>query len=195
MKKLIMIHGWGGSGKGGWFDWLREEVEKRGWNVESPDMPNTTSPKISEWVEHLKKVAEGVRVEEDTFFIGHSIGCQTILRYLEKLPEKTKIGGVILVAPWMHLDENTIKEDGEEVVEIAKPWMETPINFKKIKQHTDSFFAIFSDNDPYVPLSDADLFKEELSARTVVLENQEHFCENSEFPVLLESLLKMAKEK
>ena len=65
------------------------------------------------------------------------MGCQAILRYLEKLENK-KIGGAIFVAGWFNLSEFTFKEepaDEEEERNIAKPWLETPMNFKKIKEY------------------------------------------------------------
>ena len=35
----------------------------------------------------------------------------------------------------------------------------TKLDFNKIKSHTNNFLAIFSDDDPFVPLTDIDLFK------------------------------------
>ena len=48
----------------------------------------------------------------------------------------------------MRLDEETIKEEGQEIIEIAKPWMETPIDFEKVRSHTGKVVAVFSDDDP-----------------------------------------------
>ena len=183
-----MIHGWGGSGQGGWFDWLRQELKNRGWKVENPNMPNTDEPEIDFWVNKLKEIAGDA--DEETYFLGHSIGCQTILRYLEKLPENIKVGGVIFVAGWF-----TLKGLNSEEKEIVKPWLETPIDLKKVKKHTDKFIAIFSDNDPYVPLSNVELFKNNLRAKTIVLNNKEHFNEIVEFPEVLNSVLEMSGEK
>ena len=67
-------------------------------------MPNTNSPKIEKWVGFLEKNIKSA--DTDTYFIGHSIGCQTILRYLERLPESTKVGGVVFVAGWFNLKES-----------------------------------------------------------------------------------------
>ncbi len=183
MKKLYLIHGWGGSPSSeGWFGWLIKECKKRNIKIEIPEMPNTNEPKIKEWVGKLKGVVE---TNNEIYFVGHSVGCQAILRYIETLNPNVKIKGIALVAPWMHLDEQTIKEEGEEVEAIAKPWMETPIDWNKVKSHSDNFIAIFSDNDPYIPLSDADLFKQKLNAQTIIKHNEEHFNETQEIPELL----------
>ena len=185
MKKVYLVHGWGGSPDSeGWFAWLRAELEKKGFSLEVPRMPNTDKPEINAWVNKLKETVKDTN--EETYFIGHSIGCQGVLRFLETLNSETKIGGVILVAPWIHLDENTIKEEGEEVTEIAKPWIETLIDFEKIKKHTNNFVCIFSDNDPYVPLSDSDLFKEKLNAKVIIKHNEGHFNDTQEIKEIME---------
>ena len=179
MKKAIIVHGWGGNSKGDWIPWLKHELEKKSFEVITPDFPNTEEPEIKAWVGKLGEFD----IDENTYLIGHSIGCQTILRFLER--QDRKFGNIILVAPWMHLDEKTIEEEGEEAKEIAKPWIETPIDFEKVKQNTREIVCIFSDDDCYVPLSDEKLFKERLNAKTIIKEKQGHFNEAS-LPLLLE---------
>ena len=189
MKKVYLIHGWGGSDSSeGWFGWLKDNLRENKIEVISFNMPNTDEPKIEEWVGFLEDNVKDF--DGEIYFVGHSIGCQTILRYLEKLPENIKIKGCVLVAPWMELDENTISEEGEEVKEIAKPWMETPIDFRRVKEKCDRFLAIFSDNDPYVKLDQVDKFKNNLGAKIVVKNKEEHFNETKEISEILEFILK-----
>lgn len=173
MKRVYLVHGWGATSKSDFFPWLKKELEKKKIWSYFPDMPNTEEPKIKEWIGFLKKNIK--EIDKETIFIGHSIGCQAVLRFLEILPSSVKIKKVILVAPWMHLDEKTIEEEGEEVREVARPWMETPINWEKIKSHCKEFICIFSSNDPYVPISNKDLFKEKLNAKSITLNNRHHF--------------------
>ena len=100
-KKVYLIHGWGGSSEGGWFDWLKEEFSKCNIKVYAFDMPNTDNPKIEKWVKYLEENIKDV--DEQTYFIGHSIGCQTIMRYLEKLHKHKKIAGCVFVAQWSRI--------------------------------------------------------------------------------------------
>jgi len=188
MKKVYLIHGWGGSSKGGWFDSLKQQLFKKGINIKAFDMPNTNCPKIDKWVGFLEKNINFKDIGEETYFVGHSIGCQAILRFLEKLPQNAKIGGCIFIAGWFNLTNEAY--ESEEDRKIAKPWLETPINFDKVKSHCNNFLAIFSDDDPLVPLSDADLFKEKLNARILVKKKQGHFNEVNEIPEILEFLIK-----
>ena len=190
-KRVFIIHGWGGSPSEAWLVWVGKKLKAKGLEVHIPEMPNTWHPKISEWIRKLDEVAG--TPDEDTYFVGHSIGCQAILRYLEQLPKDQKVGGAIFVAGWFGLTDETWDE--EYTREIADEWINTPIDFEKIKQHTNKFVLINSDNDPYVSLSDTELFKDNLGTKIVMLKNMGHITgEDSitELPVVLEELLKMA---
>lgn len=166
--RIFIIHGWDGSPDEGWFPWLKKELEERKFQVQVPTMPEPAEPKIGAWVSHLAKVVDDI--DENTFFVGHSIGCQTILRYLESLPSDKKVGGAIFVAGWLTL----MNMETEEEKEIAQPWLETPIDFKKVKQHTSKLFAIFSDNDNFVPLNNKELFEQKLDAGTAIEHGKGH---------------------
>ncbi len=172
MKRAYIIHGWGGSSKEPLLEWIKEELQKKGYSVKILDMPHTDAPKIEEWVEYLKKEISSEEIDEDSIFIGHSIGCQTIMRFLEKLHKHKKVGKCIFIAPWIDL----INLEPDEL-EIAHPWINTKIDFDRILDHCTDFVCIFSNNDPYVHLDEAEKFKEKLNAKIVILKNKGHFTE------------------
>ncbi len=101
-------------------------------------MPNTDEPKLAEW---LKKIKEVVKIsDEETYFVGHSLGAITILRYIEKLSVKEKVGGVVLVAGLITAKKNKLSD-----------FIKNKLDYKKIKSHiTKKIVAIHSDNDPVV---------------------------------------------
>ena len=171
--KVYLVHGWGGSSRGGWFDWLKKELDAE---VIAFDMPDTDKPKIEKWVGFLEK---NVKIDSETYFIGHSIGCQTILRFLEK--QDKKIEGCVFVAGWFNL-----KDLEENEIEIAKPWLTRKIDFDRVRKNCKKFLAIFSDNDPYVPVSDAELFKKNLGARIILKHGKEHFNNVSKIDEILD---------
>lgn len=173
MKNIYIIHGWDGSPEEPMLKWLKLNLEKEGSRVAVPEMPEPDVPKIETWMGKLKETIK--QPDSNTILIGHSVGCQAVLRYLETLPQNVKIAGIVLIAPWMELDTQTIEEEGEEVKEIARPWMETPIDFEKVRTHISRAVAIFSDNDPFVPLGQKELFEKELDAEIVVENNKGHF--------------------
>ncbi|MDP2598322.1 MAG: alpha/beta hydrolase [Candidatus Liptonbacteria bacterium] len=171
--QVYIIHGWEGSPKEPMLRWLKSSLEKKSYGVAVPAMPNPGVPKIKAWV---GKLAKTVSPDRNTILVGHSIGCQAILRYLQALPPGKKIRGVVLIAPWMKLAEETMEEEGEEVMDIARPWLETPIDFKKIKKRAGRIVAIFSDNDYYVPLDQKAFFKKRLGAKVIMERNKGHFA-------------------
>ncbi len=191
-KRVFIIHGWDGYPEEGCFPWLKKELTEKGFTVFTPAMPEPLAPRIDTWVSFLKEQIG--TPDENTYLIGHSIGAQTILRYLGSLPVGLKIGGVVFLAGWVHLTDEAFED--EEDKKTAKPWLETLINWDLIKSHSTNFIAIFSDNDAVVPMSDAEIFKEKLGAKIIIEHNKDHFSGNSgikELPVLLEELLKIAE--
>ena len=195
MKRVFIIHGWGGCPDKGWLAWLNKELSSKGFKVYAPDMPDKEHPKIETWIPYLSKLVG--KADEDTYFIGHSIGCMTILRYLETLPKNIKVGGAIFVAGWIKIDINALEKEEPGSSEIARPWFETPINWKKIKTHSNKFISIFSDNDFYVPLmlKNTEIFKEKLGAKIIIEKGKGHYIENvtKEIPIVLKEFLEMAK--
>jgi len=181
-KEVYIIHGWGGSSSSEpWFEWLRQELEKKNFKVTIFDMPDSDEPKIERWVDFLEKEINPDEIDEKTFFIGHSIGCQTIMRYLEKLHRHKRIGGCVFVAGFFDLIHLAPEE-----IEIAHPWLHTSIEFERVLDHCNNFLAIFSSDDPDVELDEAEKFKKNLGAKIIVKHNEEHFNETQKIPEILE---------
>ena len=190
MKRVILAHGWDGTPTTGWFPWLQKELESRGFEVTAPQLPETGSPHIDVWVAALAS-AVGT-VDEETYLVGHSMGCQAIVRFLETLPEGAKAGGVVFVAGFFRPLTGL---ESEAEMEVDREWSDTPVAFEKVRSHMEKSFAIFSDNDPWVPLENADDFKNKLESEVVVQHEQGHFNESGgfrELPIVLQKLLEMS---
>ncbi len=172
-KRIFLIHGWDGHPENCFFPYLKKELEKQEVQIIIPAMPHSETPKIREWVSHLAKIVG--MPDKETFFIGHSIGCQTILRYIQKI--NTQVGGIVLIAPWITL--TNMEKRGKNEIKIAAPWIETPIQFETIKKRAKNIVAIFSDNDPEVPISNADVFKEKLGAKIIIEKDKGHFSDDA----------------
>ncbi len=168
MKRLFIIHRWDGSPEKDWLPWAKEAFEKKGFDVIVPLMPHPDEPMIEERVPFLAQLVG--EMDENTFFIGHSIGCQTIMRCIESVSPK-KVGGIIFVAGWFNL----INLEDEESKRIAKPWVETPIDCEKIKNACENITAFLSDDDPFVPLSDKEIFEQKLDAKVIIEKKKGHY--------------------
>ncbi|MBU0906563.1 MAG: alpha/beta hydrolase [Nanoarchaeota archaeon] len=184
MKKIFIIHGWEESPEELLFKWLAKQLKERDFEVHVLKMPNPSNPKIDDWVSFLQEKVKPLN--EETFFIAHSIGCQALLRYFTILPPEDRVGGAILIAPWTKLKNLSAKEE-----KIAKPWLEIPLNWKSAADQTSNFVAIFSDNDKYVPLSEKEVFKKNLGARIIVEPKKGHFTEDDGVTELASALLEL----
>jgi len=172
MKRVFVVHGWDGNPEEDWYPWLKKELEGRGFEVFVPAMPNPAKPKMETWIPFLSRLVGPP--DTSTFFVGHSIGCQTIIRYLETLPEGVKIGGAVFVAGWYNLRNL----ETEEEKRIAGPWVNTPRDDEKIRKIVNKAVAIFSDNDPFVLPENQKSWKEKVGAEIIVEHNKGHFTES-----------------
>ena len=169
MNKIYLVHCWEGTKDDGWYPWIDKKISNENNKVIRFNMPNTENPKIEEWIPELNNQVENI--DENTYFIGHSIGCQTILRYLETT-DVDKIGGILFVAPWLDLLPEAIAD--EESYNTAQPWLNTSINFDKIKNVTDNITCVFSDDDYFVSIDQKDKFRKLLNAKTIVVSGKGH---------------------
>ena len=190
MKRVFIVHGWDGYPEEGWFPWLKKELEAKGFEVQVPQLPQADAPRIYNWVPALTKTV-GVP-DKQTFFVGHSMGCQTIARYLETLPEGVQVGGAVFVAGFFR--RLTIEQD-PETQKTEKHWLETPLNLKKVKSHLPKSIAIFSDDDPFVPLDNKDDFKTQLASKIIIEHQMNHFSGSrgiAELPSALKAVFELA---
>lgn len=171
MNKIYIVHCWSGKKEDGWYPWLDNKISDNNNQVIRFDMPDTDYPKIDVWVNELDKYVDNL--DENTYFVGHSIGCQTIMRYLEK--QDKKIGGILFVTPWLDLLPKAVSD--EESNNIAYPWLNTKIDFEKIKSLTNNITCIFSDNDYFVPIEQEKEFRKKLSARTIIIKGKGHMSD------------------
>ncbi|MDP2630804.1 MAG: alpha/beta fold hydrolase [Candidatus Uhrbacteria bacterium] len=188
MKRALIIHCWGGYPEYCWYPWAKQELEKQGIEVVVPAFPNTDTPQLNLWLPELEKVIG--RPDEDTFLIGHSIGCALIMRYLESLADDEKVRGAVFVAGFI----------GDLGFPEIKNFFETPLDFEKIKKKCPKFVAIQSDNDPYVPVPQADMLKEKLGVHVIMKHNFAHFSgavDNEascvELPDVVDAVVEMSK--
>lgn len=183
MKIVFILHGWGDYYNRGWFKWLEQELNNKGFSAKALDM-KPQPPILEKWLDILKKAAKNPN--KDTYFVGHSAGVQTILHYLQWLPADVKIGGVVMVAGW--IDDLGMSE--------LKNFFENKLNWNKIKSHCDKFVFIYSDDDPYVKSYHAEIFKEKLGAKLILEKGKKHFSFEegvNELPSALKAVLELSK--
>lgn len=164
MKKVLIIHGWESNSKEHWFLKEKEKLEKLGYEVSVPDMPNSFFPKEEEWVQIIKDFDP----DENSVLIGHSLGGTAILRYLEGASKKA--GNCIFIAtPIRKL------ESKEEDFSPVYNFFESEINYQKIKQNCNNFYILNQTNDPYVPLQHGKDLADSIGGELKMIKGNDHF--------------------
>ncbi len=187
-KRAIIVHGWDGTPETAWFPWLKKELESKGFKVTVPQLPDPGTPRIENWVPKLAEVVG--TPDENTYFVGHSMGNQAIARYLESLPEGTRVGGAVFVAGFFKHITNTDNNASE--TETRKHWLEAKLDLKKVRSHLPKSIAIFSDDDPFVPLDNQNDFRDKLGSKIIIEHAKSHFSKGMlELPSALEAVLSL----
>lgn len=90
VKRFVLLHGYTGTPERNFFPWLKALLERYGYEVIVPALPNTKNPTIAEQVEYVLK---NISLEENTALLGHSMGGAVAL----KIAEIKKLAKLILV--------------------------------------------------------------------------------------------------
>ena len=192
-ERVFIVHRWEATTSSDWYPWLKEQLEKSGFSVVLVDVPDTMDPVPERWVAKLE--ADIGTPDQKTFLVGHSLGAQTVLKYLEE--SDAKIGGIVLVAPWPRQTKKD--EEDPQFFEMSKRWLDKEPNWNKITKNTNGTIVIFSDNDPFVPLGDAQIFKERLNAKVIIEKGKGHFGDSppavNELQSALDAVIELSKSK
>ena len=182
MTNVFIFHGYGADPSVNWFPWLKEQLEAKGYTVYVPAFPDTNNPDRKKWLEHFEQYKD--KVDEDTIFVGHSLGAPFILNVLETLDKPIKAS--FLVAGFV----GSLSPDFDPYVgTIAN----RNFNWDKIKENCKKFFIFTSDNDPYVPMEKAEELHKLLPSELIIIPGAEHLNAGSgyfSFDELRDAILK-----
>ncbi len=185
MKRVLIVHGFQGRPDTGWKPWIATELEKKGFKVFVPFMPDPYHPKANEWVTKMAEIVG--RPDKGTYLIGHSLGCPAILRYLETLDKNQQAGGAIFVAaPAVSRGYSDIEN-----------FFEKPFDWKRIRAACAKFVVIHSEDDKIVPVEHTFFYQKNLGAEIVITKGMGHFSSEEgivEVPVVLEAVLRITEE-
>lgn len=179
MKNALILHGTYGTPNKNWFQWLKKELEKLGYEVLIPQLPKSDKPNIKRYNKFL--LSKDFDFNNDTIIIGHSSGAVAILGLLEALPKNVKVNSVYLVGSF----KDSLGNKNFEGL------FTNPFDFKLIKTKSRKFIYFHSDNDPYCPLSHAKYLQKHTAGELVLIPGQKHFSTNEgglkykKFPELL----------
>lgn len=182
-KRLFIIHGYDASPQKHWFPWLKKTMEKEGYEVNIPKMPMPTEPELHKWIEELTKTVN--KIDENTYFVAHSLGTITLLQYLSEYKELPNFKGFIMVSGFDEKIPN---------FEILEHFTKKKVNYDKIKSKAKTIFVIASENDTIVPIDFSKKLSKKLDSEMYILKSSGHFLDRDgilEIPLIEELLKKM----
>jgi len=165
--KVFLLHCWGGNGRSCWSGWIADELRKRGVEVIAPDFPGSSTPELDSWLTEVRKHVQ--HFDDDWVLVGHSLGCPTILRLLEKCGPDEKIKCAILVAGFA----------SDLGIDQIRNFVDKEFDWDKIRQKANRFIVINSDNDPYIELSEGERMAKLLGTGLIIEPSAGHINEGS----------------
>ncbi len=175
---IYIIHGYTASKNSNWFPYLKKKLERNNVVVNILNMPNSQKPRFNEWINHLEK--QITDYDENTIFIGHSLGCVTILNYLNKNISK-RIKGLYLISGFVE------KTPIPELLEFVQP----ELDYTDIIKLTENRIAISAKDDDIIHYEYSRILAEKLDAKFILLNEGKHFIDRdnfTEFPLLLKEI-------
>lgn len=161
-----------------WKDSLGEELGEN-FEILSPRMPNGTNARYEEWKIWFDRIIP--LLNNDSIFIGHSMGGIFLAKYLSENDISRKIKATILVAA--PFDD----EDSEESLGDFK----LPLSLSKFTKQGGTIYLVQSKDDPVVPFAQLAKYKQALpEAKTLILNNGGHFKQET-FPEIIELIKKL----
>lgn len=160
MKKVFFIHGFEGEPNGNWRPWMMAELAQNKIYACALAMPSPYEPIATEWVEEIRRHCTDP--DDEIYLIGHSLGVPAIFRYLETA-ERPIVGAILVSGPCEKTGNAKLHN-----------FFEAPFEYAKIKANIGKVIVIHGDDDPLVPLSDAETISRELSAELTVVPGGKH---------------------
>ncbi|ASQ29841.1 alpha/beta hydrolase family protein [Campylobacter avium LMG 24591] len=180
LKKLYVVHGFGSNSSSHWFKWLKTELENDNSELEVKilDLPNSTNPKPNEWLSTIKENVG--KVDENTYFVAHSLGCISTLIYLNSLDDNTKIGGFVFVGGFY---------EPLDILPQLRAFTSISLNFNKLQKMTNKGFVLSAKDDKIVPTKLSENLANKLKAKFIQTQSGGHFGDKKtveKVPVLLD---------
>ncbi|MCL3781317.1 serine hydrolase family protein [Prolixibacteraceae bacterium JC049] len=179
---IYLIHGYTASKTSNWFPSFEAEMQNENVEVTVLDMPNSNNPVFHEWINHIEKSIKAY--DANSIFIGHSLGCTTILSYLNRNRINTNIKGMFLISGFV--EETPIPELAE--------FIEDELDYNYLINLTQNRIAISAKDDDIVPFDYSMRMAEKLKSQFILLDEGKHFIDRdnfTDFPFLVNEVKKL----
>jgi predicted alpha/beta hydrolase family esterase len=175
-KKVLLLHGWGGSDFPHWQSWLAGEIAKDYGCVDFLRFSDFERPKRDVWMQELLNTLEDLKPD---IVICHSLA-NTLWMHICQTQQIQKVQKLYLVAPpSLHCEIQELKEFFPQQLPATLNAADT--------------LLVCSDNDPYMNLAEAKELQENLNIEMKILENAGHINAESgygQWPWMLQEIKK-----
>ncbi|NUG12696.1 serine hydrolase family protein [Acinetobacter seifertii] len=186
MRQIFVLHGYSASINDHWFLDLKHQIEDEHTAVTLIPFPDSEHPDVDAWQKVLDEQIPNVN--ENTYFVAHSLGVITLLHFLQRHGYQ-HIGGMILVSGF----SGPLSDISPLDTYIAKSKVDTNY-FKNIKKK----LVYLSDNDDLVPPKLTVQLAKDIDAPYITVPNGGHFLGRegyTAFPQVVNSLKEMLENK
>ncbi|MEA1914455.1 MAG: alpha/beta hydrolase [Campylobacterota bacterium] len=161
-KKVLILHGLGGSDYPHWQAWLATQLIEQNYTVSFPALPNRDNPNFDEWMEFLHQEMEHFRPD---IVVCHSLA-NVLWFHFASWYKIDKIEKLMLVSP--------VRKNLE--IEETKSFLPFPIPKDLLAQEV---IMVTSDNDEYISVQEAIELQSELNIGLKILEGAGHINADS----------------
>lgn len=138
--RICIVPRWGGSADDDWYSWLARQLSGHDVRV-APLRPHAGAPEIDACIASIgETISRDPEKLARTVLVGHSVGCQAALRFLESVAPTARVAGVLCVAGWFWIDAPWGS---------IRPWIDAPMDRAKVADRARTIRVLISDDDPY----------------------------------------------
>lgn len=148
--RVLILHGWQGSGPDHWQTWLAARLRDRGLHVQYPDLPECDVPCPDRWGAALTRELHALTRapgDGERVVVAHSLGCVLWLREAAEVRPAQRVDRVLLVAPPCR---------AAQVPELER-FFPSGAHAEAVAHAATSTRLVCSDADPYCPAEQADV--------------------------------------
>jgi hypothetical protein len=179
---VLILHGIGGHAGRHWMQWLHDQLEKRGFEVLMPELPDSDKPDNVKWRQTISKLINSHDADK-LIIVGHSMGVPAALEIIQDLAEP--IAGLVSVAGFYRDYDSELN---------TKFMSKCLIDIKKARGKISQSFVIYADNDPYVPQGVLQELADGLVVEAIKIHRGGHLNTDAgytEFPLLVQLINKI----
>jgi hypothetical protein len=141
-----------------WYGDLFEQLNDRGIPCVCENFPDPKRARRDQWIPHIRKLVQEHATADNVILVGHSSGAQAALRYAELYPVSAT---VLVAATYSDLGDSGERASGY-YPQSNNGKGTNPYLFEAMKANCPIWHQFHSDNDPFIPLHEAERVRDGL---------------------------------